>query len=312
MSKLMIGTVGSPEMLAGAIPQRQALLRRASQAGIDHIFIADHISFHTGMGMDGLINAATLTALAPDLSVLIGVYLLALRHPVPVARQLSSLSLSAPGRIVLGVGVGGEDRHEMEICGVDPARRGVHTTHALRALKGLMQGEPYSYRCDFFEFEEALIKPAPQPAIPILIGGRADAALRRAALHGDGWLGIWSTQERFAKVLAQIDETAAAHDRSVSEWQHGLQLWVGTGRNKAEARQHVAAGMEEFYQVPFEKFERYSPYGSALEIAEYLSPYVELGARTLNIAPRGPSEELCIDTVAEVSALLKKEFPQLC
>lgn len=312
MSKLMIGTVGAPEMLSGDLATRQALIKRAADSAIDHFFIADHISFHTGAGMDGLINAATLTAMAPNMSVLVGVYLLALRHPVTVARQLSSLSLSAPGRVILGIGVGGEDRHEMEICGVDPARRGVHTTHALRALKGLMSGTPCSYDCDFFSFEDALIKPAPKPAIPLVVGGRADAAIKRAALEGDGWLGIWSSTQRYAAVIEQINEVADSHDRRVNEWQHGLQIWVGTGASKAEARAYVAAGMEEFYRVPFEKFERYSPYGTAQEIADYLMPYVELGAHTLNLAPRGPSAELCIDTIAEVSEILKKEFPQLC
>ena len=311
MAQLMIGTVGSPEMLTGDISTRARLVNRVADSAIDHFFIADHISFHTGMGMDGLINAATLTTLAPDMKVLVGVYLLALRHPVAVARQLSSLSASAPGRIILGIGVGGEDRHEMEICGVDPARRGIHTTHAMRALKGLMSGESCSYECDFFAYEDALIKPAPKPAIPLLVGGRADAAIKRAALEGDGWLGIWSSTARYASVVQQIDEIAARHGRQVDRWQHGLQIWVGTGANKKEARRFVAEGMEEFYRVPFEKFERYSPYGSAQEIAEYLIPYIKLGAHTLNLAPRGPSEEMCIETIAEVSDILKKEFPEL-
>jgi alkanesulfonate monooxygenase SsuD/methylene tetrahydromethanopterin reductase-like flavin-dependent oxidoreductase (luciferase family) len=89
--------------------------------------------------MDGIVNAATLTTMFPEMDVLIGVSLLALRHPVTVTRQLSSLSQPAPGKIVLGVCVGGEDRHEMEICGVDPVRRGIHTNHSLTTLKELLE-----------------------------------------------------------------------------------------------------------------------------------------------------------------------------
>ena len=157
-----------------------------------------------------------------------------------------------------------------------------------------------------------IIKPAPKPEIPLVVGGRADAAIKRAALEGDGWLGIWSSTERYAAVVQQIDEIAASHGREVNEWQHGLQIWVGTGSSKKQARRYVAEGMEEFYRVPFEKFERYSPYGSAEEIAEFLIPYVELGAHTLNLAPRGPSEDMCIETISQVSEILKKEFPGLC
>ena len=114
-------------MLTGPLETRRELLARVHASGLDHVFVADHISFFTGLGMDGLIQAATIAALEPNLQIHIGVYLLALRHPLPVARQIASLCESAPGRLVLGVGVGGEDRHEIEICGVDPATRGRRT-----------------------------------------------------------------------------------------------------------------------------------------------------------------------------------------
>ena len=307
MSKLRIGTVGSDSLLAGPMSDRLRFAERISHSPIDHLFIADHISFHTGLGMDGIVNAATLATMFPEMDVLIGVYLLALRHPVTVARQLSSLSRSAPGRIVLGVGVGGEDRHEMEICGVDPARRGAHTNHSLAALNKLLEGKPVTYNCEFFSFEDALIKPSPKPRIPILVGGRSDAAIKRAALLGDGWLGVWASATRFGNVLQQIDELAEQRS-DIPDWQHGLQLWAGVGEN---ARQHLANGMEEMYRTPFEKFEKYSPYGSAQAIADFIVPYIENGARIFNIAARGENEETCIDTIADVSAILHNAFPEL-
>ena len=62
-------------------------------------------------------------------------YLLPLRHPVLVARQLADIERLAPGRLVLGVGVGGEDRHEVAICGVDPATRGARMDECLAVLR---------------------------------------------------------------------------------------------------------------------------------------------------------------------------------
>ena len=298
-------------MLAGSMEKRRALVDRVRASAIDHLFIADHVSFHVGAGMDGLINAATLSAMAPDLEICIGVYLLALRHPVPVARQLSSLSLSAPGRIVLGVGVGGEDRHEMEVCGVDPARRGAQTNHALAALEGLLAGEPTTYSCDFFEFDAALIKPAPRPRIPIVIGGRSDAAVRRTARYGDGWLGVWCSPNRFEAVLGQVSELADAAGRAAPDWRHGLQVWTGYGASEAEAKSCVGSRMEEMYRMPFERFERYSPYGTPERVAEFLMPYVERGARLLNVMPCAPTEEEGIDAISEVAERLKAAFPDL-
>ena len=82
MSRLMIGTTGSAEMLSGAFESRSVLIKQVEQSEIDHLFIADHISFHTGLGMDGMVNAATLAAMSPKTTIFIGVYLLALARLV--------------------------------------------------------------------------------------------------------------------------------------------------------------------------------------------------------------------------------------
>lgn len=310
MSRLMIGTTGSPEMLSGNFEKRSLIIQQVEQSEIDHLFIADHVSFHTGMGMDGIVNAATLAAMSPKTTIFIGVYLLALRHPVPVARQLSSLSQSAPGRIILGVGIGGEDRHEMEICGVNPARRGKQTNHSMKALSGLMTGEPFSYDCEFFNFTGALIKPAPTPKIPMIVGGRSDAAIRRTALLGDGWLGVWCSPSRFQTVLQEINELSSERS-DTPDWQHGMQIWTGFGNTEQLAKSHLAGQMENMYRMPFERFERYSPYGSPEAVAEFLARYVEEGCRWLNVKPCASSEEAGIEAISEVASLLKKEFPDL-
>lgn len=306
MTELMIGTVGSPELLSGDFEARRQLMNAVSHAGVDHLFIADHVSFHTGLGMDGIVNAATLAAMHPSMKIVIGVYLLALRHPVVVARQLSSLALSAPGRIVLGVGVGGEDRHEMEVCGVDPATRGKRTNHCLEALRGLLAGNPVDYNCEFFEFENALVKPAPRPAIPIVVGGRSDAAIERTARFGDGWLGVWCSPGRFGAAINEVAEKAGSYGRTDVNWQHGLQVWVGLDSDKAKAREHLATQMEAMYRMPFAAFEKYSPYGTPAEVADFLVPYIESGANVMNIKPCAANESQSIELVAEVCSRIRE------
>ncbi len=83
----------------------RAFLAQAGEAGIDHVCCGDHVSF-AGLGFDGLVQATALAMLHPTLPVHTGVYLLPLRHPVPVARQLADIGQLAPGRLVFGVGVG--------------------------------------------------------------------------------------------------------------------------------------------------------------------------------------------------------------
>ncbi len=297
---IRIGALADAGILNGAVPRRQALVQRALDAGISHFFVADHISFHTGFGIDGLIQAALVTSLHSEARICVGVYLLALRHPLPVARQLATLAESAPGRLVLGVGVGGEDPHEFEICGVDPRTRGKRTDEMLEVLGGLLTGEPVTHHGRFFSFEAARIRPAPEPAIPIVIGGRADAALQRAARFGDGWIGIWSSPGRYREVVQDVEARAADLGRDVA-WDHGIQVWATVDDDRNAARARLARRMQSMYRVPFEKFEKYSPYGSAREVADALLPYAEAGCRFFNIMTVADSSERAIDDVAAIT-----------
>ncbi|MEM8768291.1 MAG: LLM class flavin-dependent oxidoreductase [Pseudomonadota bacterium] len=296
---MLIGTIASPGILRAPQKTRREHIARILDQGINHVFIADHVSFINGLGMDGLINAATLTAQDERLKVVVGVYLLALRHPLVVARQLATIAESAPGQLLLGVGVGGEDRNEIAMCGVDPASRGRRTDECLEVLAGVASGEPFSFNGTFFQFERAIIDPAPDPAIPVLIGGRVDASLERAARFGDGWLAVWVSPERFERATATVNARAAELGRPVPT-QHGLQLWVGIDDNRERARARLAKGMENFYHVPFERFEKYSPYGTAAEVADFLARYRDAGCELFNIMPIAEDDAAGIDAVAEI------------
>src|SRR4051812_9685907 len=144
MSSVRVGL-----FLPGGTQRRHAALARAAAAGIDHLCVGDHVSFIDGTGSDGLISATALLFAQTELPVYVGLYLLPLRHPVGVARQLATLAELAPDRLTLGVGVGGEDPHEIEICGVDPKTRGRRMDESLRILRGLADGTPVIFDGEF-------------------------------------------------------------------------------------------------------------------------------------------------------------------
>ena len=286
--------------------QVAAVLEGMADAGIDHIVVGDHVSFFVGFGFDGLVHAAALSMLHPSLPVYTGVYLLPLRHPVPVARQLSTFAGMAPGRLVFGVGIGGEDRHEVAICGVDPATRGQRMEESLVLLRGLLTGAPTSFHGRFFDVDDAVIVPAPAPPIPIVIGGRSDAAVRRAGRFGEGWIGIWVSPERFRGAVATVAEEAAAAGRAEVDWRHGMTVWCGFADQRDTARELLASSMQAVYQLPFERFERYSPYGKPDDVAAFLAPYVEAGCCDVNLLARGRDPVETIAAVGEVKRLLAR------
>jgi alkanesulfonate monooxygenase SsuD/methylene tetrahydromethanopterin reductase-like flavin-dependent oxidoreductase (luciferase family) len=293
--------VGQLELDAGRL---QSSLARAAAEGVDHVCVGDHVSFFVGAGSDGLTMATALLSAQAELPVYVGLYLLPLRHPVLVARQLATLSQLAPGRLTLGVGVGGEDRHEIEVCGVDPNTRGRRMDECLQILRGLADGEPVTFEGEFFSLENALIVPAPSPRIPLIVGGRSDAAVSRAARHGDGWLGIWVSPRRFASVRDQIMREASEADRDAGAFEHALNVWCGFASTRESARELLAAQMQAFYQMPFDPFERYSPYGTPQDVAEFLSPYIEAGCSAFNVIPCADDDESAIAAVGELRELL--------
>jgi alkanesulfonate monooxygenase SsuD/methylene tetrahydromethanopterin reductase-like flavin-dependent oxidoreductase (luciferase family) len=284
----------------------RAFLERVGEAGIHHVCCGDHVSFFTGLGFDGLVQATALTMLHPTLPVYTGVYLLPLRHPVLVARQLADIGRLAPGRLIFGTGVGGEDRHEVATCGVDPATRGQRMNESLAIVRQLLTGKPVSFHGRFFDLDEALIAPAPATRVPIIIGGRSDVAIRRAGRLGDGWLGIWVSPRRFAAAVEMAAEEAARAARPDPPSRHAMQVWCGLADSREKARACLAPAMQDFYQLPFERFERYCPYGTADDIAGFLAPYAAAGCAEFNLIPQSPDPGQAIDGVAAIRKLLAR------
>lgn len=287
--------------------ERRAVVGNIVESGFDHIFMADHVSFRNGSGTDGFVEVAALSQLDPRVGVMISIYLLPLRHPLPVARQLASMARIAPGRMIFGVGIGGEDRHEIEICGVDPKRRGIRANESLEIIRGLLNGDAVSFSGVEFNISDAVIRPTPKKSIPIIVGGRSDAALTRAAKYSEGWIGVWCSSERFRNAINIVDAEAEEYGRSEVDWCHGYQPWVGLDtKDSKKAFESVKRGMENFYRIPFEKFERYTPSGTPTEVAEKLAPYVEAGCKVFNLKVCSQDAEEEVELGAELVSQLAR------
>jgi alkanesulfonate monooxygenase SsuD/methylene tetrahydromethanopterin reductase-like flavin-dependent oxidoreductase (luciferase family) len=258
--------VHSPERLE----THTVTLGRIADSNVDHVCVGDHVSFFVGAGSDALIDATSMLTYYPELPCYVALYLLSLRHPVLVARQLASIAELAPGRLTLGVGIGGEDRHELEICGVDPRTVGRRMDESLQILRGLADGKPVSFDGEFFSVRDALIVPAPEPGIPLIVGGRSDAAVRRAGRYGDGWLGIWVSPRRFGSVVDQIGEHAGHADRDASGFEHAINVWWAWPHSRSRAR--AARRWSAASSMPFELFERYSTYGRLSRSRNFSTP----------------------------------------
>ncbi len=280
--------------------------RRAEAIGLDGVIAGDHVTFY-GYGFDALQTLTAVAAVTERIELRTGVYLLPLRHPVPVALQVAALDQLSMGRLILGVGIGGEDPHEFTSCGIDPRTRGARANEALQILR-LLGGEDHvTFTGKHFKLDDVTLYPKPLAPVPLFIGGRSDAALVRAGRYGDGYTGIWQSPERLRQCKERIQEEAAAFGREV-DIEMGMQFWTAVDDDRAAARTLVSKGMESTYRMPFDRFERYTPHGAAREVAEAIAPYVEAGARHINLIPVQGSPEANVERAFEV----RQELHALC
>ena len=182
------------------------LARAAEEAGYDSMVVPDSICYprhavsQYPFSPDGsrefledkpflepfsLISA--LGAVTSRLRFVTFVLKLPVRDPVLVAKQATSTAVLTGGRLVLGAGVS-PWREDYEVLGVDWASRGQRMDESVAILRGLAAGGYFEYHGKIFDLPPVKIAPVPPDPIPVLIGGHSDAALRRAARLGDGWL----------------------------------------------------------------------------------------------------------------------------
>jgi alkanesulfonate monooxygenase SsuD/methylene tetrahydromethanopterin reductase-like flavin-dependent oxidoreductase (luciferase family) len=293
----------------GPADRLAAFVHDVEDAGIDGVTVGDHVSFHDGTGYDGLVQATALAASSQRLEIWTAVYLLALRHPVTVARQVASLAALSPGRFVFGVGLGGDDRHELEVCGVDPRRRGRRLDTCLDVVLPLLRGDTVTSVDPELPIPGARIRPTPEPPVPVIVGGRSDAALRRAGRFGDGWLALWCTAERVVHGVELVEDAAREHGREHVARRYGYTVWCGLDNDRERARELVASAMEALYRQPFDSFARYTPAGDACEVAEALVPYVDAGVRDIVVVGVAADDAALVGHTSELADVLRERYP---
>ncbi len=151
---------------------------------------------------------ATISALAQvttTLRFLPNVYILPLRHPIEIAKDLSTAAIFSKNRTVLGFGAGWL-REEFEIMGIPFEQRGKRMDEQLPIIQKLLAGEVVEADGEFYQFKALRMNPLPTQKVPMWVGGMNKAALRRAAQFGDGWTGAGTTFEETLGILKELHE----------------------------------------------------------------------------------------------------------
>ncbi|MET7681439.1 LLM class F420-dependent oxidoreductase [Streptomyces sp. NPDC005423] len=200
---------------AGAGPEDLVEIARAAEragfayvAGCDHVAIPRRLaSAMSTVWYDPVATLAFLAGVTGRIRLLSHVAVVGLRHPLLTAKQYATLDHLSGGRLTLGVGAG-HVPEEFEVLGADFGRRGPVLDESIDALRAALGPEEFpEHHGKLYDFADLGQRPRPaQEHIPLWVGGSSPAAVRRAALKGDGWLPQGDPRERLPAQLARIRE----------------------------------------------------------------------------------------------------------
>ena len=260
---------------------------RAESLGYDSLWTGDHVVFTVPI-LDPLLQLAQMATASGKLALGTSVFLLPLRHPVLVAKQVATLDHLCDGRFIFGVGIGGEFAAEYEACNVPVRERGARLEAALPLVRSLLAGAPTRGDARFYPFPETrLAPPAKQPGgPPIWCGGRRPAALARMGRLADGWVSYVVTPEQYAAGLARIEAAAAAAGRELRRFGTGHLLFARVADDYESAFASANAHLSRRYAMDFGKAtRRYAAIGTPADVAERLSRYQRAGVRHFIVDP---------------------------
>ena len=222
------------------------------------------------------------------------VYLLPLRHPVPVAKQVATLDRMLGGRLqFLGVGVGGEFANEYAACGVPLRQRGARLDEGIRLLRRLFSGESVTHEGRFYPLQNVRMLPTPvQRELPIYAGGRSDGALARIGRLCDGWISYVVTAEQYRAGLEKIAAAAASAQRKVARFHTGHLLFTLIRNSFEDALDGATEHLSRRYAMDFRKAaQRYGVLGKPADVAARIAELQRAGVRDVIVDVVGRPEE---------------------
>lgn len=213
------------------------LARAADESAWDYLAVSDHVVHpetlstpypYTDDGErrwpaftpwpDPWVAIGAMAAVTERIRFVNNIFVLPIRNPFSVAKAVGTAAVLSNNRVSLGIGVGWSS-DEFRLMQQDFRRRGKRTNEMIEVMRKLWTGEMVEHHGEFYEFDRLEMSPAPSERIPILVGGLSEAALRRAARLGDGWISDLHTTEELRAIVAKLREYRREYGRDAEPFQ---------------------------------------------------------------------------------------------
>jgi probable F420-dependent oxidoreductase len=259
----------------------------AEALGFDALWIGEHIAFHVPT-FDALTAMAAVAACTTRIGIGAAAVLLPLRPAAAIAKAAATLDVLSGGRLRLGVGVGGEFPKEFEAVGVPLVERGRRTDEAIAILRALWAPGAASFQGRFVQFDKVRMEPKPvQPGgPPIIVGGRSERAIRRAATLGNGFMPYLYTPAQYAAARQRLFQYGAAAGRNPAMLAMPMYQFIYAAERDDTARDLLAERLQHTYQQPFARLvHQYCTAGTPATCRASLQAYIDVGAREFILTP---------------------------
>lgn len=254
--------------------------RRAEQAGVDSVWTIDRIVWNNPEALMALGAVAGATS-----RVQLGtcVLLAPLRRPAELAKQVSTLDFVSGGRAILGLGVGSR-QDDFDVMDTPLNQRGGRTEEAVAVMRKAWSGEPLKVEGKYYSYDVGPVGPAPVNGhIPIWFGGGADAALKRIARVGDGYIGSpGGGMERYKASWNKIVDYAREIGRDPKAIHNSMLVYACVDPNRERAEQ-TSLDFLHYYYGPQRSDLSSSLVGPAAGCVEKAKEFIDAGAETLII-----------------------------
>jgi len=263
----------------------------AEELGFNSVWVWDHLILGSKRFYpiyESLIVLSAVASHTQRVRLGTGVYLLSLRNPLVVAKQVATIDHLSNGRMLFGVASGWYER-EFKACGIDFRKRGELLEQKILILKKLWTEEVVVGKIEEYEFANVRLEPKPiqKPHPPIFMGGYVDKVLRRVAKLSDGWVSYFYKPTSFETSWKKICNYCQIYGKDVSSFGNCDMVPALVSTSREDGLELVKGYVHRYCDLPpwSEASVESSITGSPKECVEYVERYIDAGVKELVLIP---------------------------
>jgi len=253
---------------------------------IDSLWVSERL-VSSALILEPITFLATIAGRLRKMKLGTSTLVLPARNPIVLAKELATLDFLSQGRLFPAIGLGGEDSQDLLAVGVDKKERAARTDEAIVLMRRLWTEDNVSFEGKFFSVRDVTIKPRPwqKNGLPIWIGGRSQAAMRRTARLGDGWLVSSVSPAEVETGIKSIRAYAAEAGRQIPDDHYGVLIPFYFAASAERAFEVAGRAIRPRADMPIGEF---TAFGTPEQVRTKVQAYIAAGATKFIMRPCGP------------------------